>query len=313
MQTIHSAGVPGALASPPPCPLVLVGKGRVGRALLRMANDPNPIVVDRGDSLRRRLDALSPPPLASAGRPAAAPAGPIYVTTTNDALEGVIADCPLERRPDLVLLQNGMLLPLLERHGLDTGATQALLYLSAAADGSYVDGGRTAVCGRCAERTRMGAWGLSCAPAAVCQPAPERCCPSAPLAPFRWAGALAELLHAGGVQCQVVGHDAYLALMLEKLLWSSTYWLLSAALGGLTVGAVAERHSGAAAELTSELLPLAQAYVGRWAARRGVPGAEQVSGVWDGAAAWASRSPPTPVPSASAQPLTRPLRHRWRR
>jgi hypothetical protein len=42
-----------------------------------------------------------------------------------------------------------MLRPLLERHGL-AGNTQALLYLSANADGSCTDGKRTVVCGRLA-------------------------------------------------------------------------------------------------------------------------------------------------------------------
>ena len=41
-----------------------------------------------------------------------------------------------------------MLLPLLDQHGLASN-TAALLYLSAAADGSYTDGRQTVVCGRC--------------------------------------------------------------------------------------------------------------------------------------------------------------------
>lgn len=40
-----------------------------------------------------------------------------------------------------------MLLPLLERHGLQ-GSTQALLYFSAGGDGRVVDSGRTVVTGR---------------------------------------------------------------------------------------------------------------------------------------------------------------------
>lgn len=60
----------------------------------------------------------------------------------------VIAGCPPDQRSDLLFTQNGMLLPLLERHGLACN-TQALLYMSAV-DGSVVDGGRTVACGRCA-------------------------------------------------------------------------------------------------------------------------------------------------------------------
>ncbi len=50
---------------------------------------------------------------------------------------------------DLVFLQNGMLQPFLRAHGLADN-TQALLYLSASADGSCTDGKRTVVCGRSA-------------------------------------------------------------------------------------------------------------------------------------------------------------------
>ena len=42
---------------------------------------------------------------------------------------------------------------------------------------------------------------------------------------------------------------------------ASIYWLLSAGLKGLPVGAVAQQHGDAAAELAAELLPLAQRYV----------------------------------------------------
>lgn len=74
----------------------------------------------------------------------------------NSTTLQVISECPPARRPDLVFTQNGMLLPLLEQHGL-AGNTAALLYLSAAADGSYTDGRQTVVCGRCdGGRERLG-------------------------------------------------------------------------------------------------------------------------------------------------------------
>ena len=72
---------------------------------------------------------------------------------------------------------------------------------------------------------------------------------------------MCSLLHAGGIRCRAVEREEYLALMIEKLLWASVYWLLSAGLGGLPVGTIAQEHGGAAAELASELLPLAQQYV----------------------------------------------------
>ena len=126
--------------------------------------------------------------------------------------------------------QNGMLLPLLEQHGLADN-TAALLYLSAAADGSYTDGRQTVVCGRCG-----GGAEAAGSPLAVFRPVTcgmlrasvgRRKAMSlflltrfacTPLALRRWAGAVAALLHRGGVQCRVVERGEYLALMIEKLL-----------------------------------------------------------------------------------------------
>ena len=52
--------------------------------------------------------------------------------------------------------------------------------------------------------------------------------------------------------------------------------MLSAGLGGLPVGAVAQQHGAAAAELAGELLPLAQRYVLASGRRQGLSGLEQV-------------------------------------
>lgn len=57
---------------------------------------------------------------------------------------------------------------------------------------------------------------------------------SAATGPF--APHVAASLAAGGVRCEVLGGGAYRARLLEKLLWASLLWLLSAALGGKQVG-----------------------------------------------------------------------------
>lgn len=61
---------------------------------------------------------------------------------------------------------------------------------------------------------------------------------------------------------------------------SSIYWLLSAGLGGLPVGEVAQQHGAAVAELAAELLPLAREYVMDAGRRQGLAPAdlEQVRG-----------------------------------
>ncbi|XP_037469200.1 uncharacterized protein LOC119341431 [Triticum dicoccoides] len=94
-------------------PVVVVGGGRVGQALLSMGPPAG------GDLLLRRGEALPP----------AAPAGPILVSTRNDDLDAVLDATPRSRWRDLVFFQNGMLEPWLESKGL-AGANQVLAYFA---------------------------------------------------------------------------------------------------------------------------------------------------------------------------------------
>lgn len=57
---------------------------------------------------------------------------------------------------------------------------------------------------------------------------------------------------------------------------ASIYWLLSAGLNGLPVGAIAQQHGDDAAELAAELLPLAQRYVLDSGRRQGLGELQQV-------------------------------------
>jgi hypothetical protein len=45
--------------------------------------------------------------------------GPIYICTRNDDLESIIEKTPINRREDLVFLQNGMLASFLQGKGLE--------------------------------------------------------------------------------------------------------------------------------------------------------------------------------------------------
>lgn len=54
-----------------------------------------------------------------------------------------------------------------------------------------------------------------------------------------------QLLQQGGVSCKVLDSwEEYSSAMVVKLLWSSIFWLLSAALGGIPVGSPAPRPLG---------------------------------------------------------------------
>ncbi|KAK1268728.1 hypothetical protein QJS04_geneDACA013630 [Acorus gramineus] len=133
-------------------PAVIVGGGRVGRALQGMGGGRD-VLVGRGESVPIDFD------------------GPILVCTRNDDLEAVLESTPPSRWKDLVFFQNGMLEPWLEEKGLG-GADQVLAYFAVSKLGEApVDGktdtnpeGLTAAFGRWADAVaaRLHSGGLSC-------------------------------------------------------------------------------------------------------------------------------------------------------
>ncbi|KNA10710.1 hypothetical protein SOVF_141800 [Spinacia oleracea] len=133
-------------------PAIIVGGGRVGRALQDMGNGDD-LLIKRGDSVPLDFD------------------GPILVCTRNDDLEGVLQLTPQSRWTDLVFFQNGMLEPWFHNKGLGE-VDQVLAYFAVAKLGEApIDGktdtnpeGLTAAFGKwasaIAERLRVG--GLAC-------------------------------------------------------------------------------------------------------------------------------------------------------
>lgn len=133
-------------------PAVIIGRGRVGKALHDMGNGED-VLVNRGE--RVPLDFP----------------GPIFVCTRNDDLEAVLEATPNSRWSDLVFLQNGMLEPWLQSKGLGD-ANQVLAYFAVAKLGDRpTDGktdanpeGLTAAYGKWASAvaSRLHTGGLSC-------------------------------------------------------------------------------------------------------------------------------------------------------
>jgi len=70
--------------------------------------------------------------------------GPIYVCTRNNDLDTVINKTPIDRRTDLVFLQNGILTEFLEGKGLEEN-TQGLVYFAVAKLGDEPIDGKTDV------------------------------------------------------------------------------------------------------------------------------------------------------------------------
>ncbi|KAL9224780.1 hypothetical protein vseg_000784 [Gypsophila vaccaria] len=133
-------------------PAVIVGGGRVGRALLDMGSGDD-LLVKRGESVPVEFG------------------GPILVCTRNDDLDSVLSLTPPSRWPDLVFFQNGMLEPWFQSKGLGE-ADQVLAYFAVAKLGEPpIDGktdtnpeGLTAAYGKWASAVaqRLQAGGLSC-------------------------------------------------------------------------------------------------------------------------------------------------------
>lgn len=154
---------------------------------------------------------------------------PIIVTTHCSHLEAVLKQTCEKKWKDLVFVQNGMLQQWLYQHGLQNN-TQIVLFMSAKPENplkpkghmTIKDGGQDSL-----------AWG-------------------------RWASVICETMQAGGLQCSSVSYGIFFEVMIEKLLWSSIFWLLSAALGELSVGVISENYIADVEELTCELLPIAR-------------------------------------------------------
>ncbi|XP_015570884.2 uncharacterized protein LOC8280278 [Ricinus communis] len=148
ISILAMATTPAATVSP----AVIVGGGRVGRALQEMGNGQD-LLVKRGEPVPLDFE------------------GPILVCTRNDDLEAVLEATPKSRWNDLVFFQNGMLEPWLESKGLED-ADQVLAYFAVAKLGEPpIDGktdtnpeGLTAAYGKwaAAVASRLHAGGLSC-------------------------------------------------------------------------------------------------------------------------------------------------------
>jgi ketopantoate reductase len=182
---------------------VVIGAGRIGTLFKKAANCAV-VTRQRGWSV---LDE---------------PAGdPVAVCVRNDDLAGVLSRTPAHRRPDLVFVQNGMIDPWLEDHGLE-GNTRGMLFFAASERGGPVDPG-----------------GISRFTGAH-------------------ANAMALWLESLGLRAEVVGRRSFSAVMLEKLIWNASFGLLCERFG-LDVGGVLGDHDAELSALARELAAVGRA------------------------------------------------------
>jgi hypothetical protein len=190
---------------PTDVPSIIFGGGRIGSCLADLGME--------GDVVLRRGDAF----------PAEPTEGPIYITTRNADLQGIIDSTPEARREDLVFMQNGMLGSFLEKNAL-ADATQVLLYLAVAKLGEKPTDGIT----------DLNPDGLTASTG-------------------KWGGAFAARLRKGGLTCRELAGDEYNAAMLEKHVWICAFMMVGALNGGVTVGEVESKHADQLRALVDEL------------------------------------------------------------
>ncbi|KAG5523196.1 hypothetical protein RHGRI_035122 [Rhododendron griersonianum] len=183
-------------------PAVIVGGGRVGRALQEMGNGDD-VLVRRGE----------PVPLDFAG--------PILVCTRNDDLEAVLQSTPQSRWSDLVFFQNGMLEPWFHSKGLGD-ADQVLAYFAISKLGEPPVDGKTTTNPE-GLTAAFGKWHLQWQQDYMLE---------AFLASYVFYGSLRVSSN------MVLDKDAFQKQMLEKLIWISAFMLVGARHPGATVGVV---------------------------------------------------------------------------
>ncbi|GAB5031080.1 Hypothetical protein NocV09_00403530 [Nannochloropsis oceanica] len=196
------------------------------RATVRMmATATQHVVVGKG-RVGEALAKMLGPKAIMVGRTDPVPSegtGPIYIATRNDDLAAVIEKTPPNRRKDLVFMQNGMLGTFLERSALQDN-TQVLVYFAVAKKGEAPTDGVT----------DLNPEGLTAAHG-------------------EWANDLAATLRAAGLSCHVLEKEPFRAAMFEKLIWISSFMLVGAAHGGITVGEVEQSHRPQVVALIKEL------------------------------------------------------------
>ena len=157
--------------------------------------------------------------------PLVLPAGPILLAVRNDDLTAAIARSPVERRPDLCFVQNGILLPWLRARGLD-GCTRGQLWVAV---------------------TAIGAEPVPGAPSVFGGP---------------WAALLVGVMTAGGLDARAAVDAADLCRdEASKFAWICTMGPLGGATG-LTVGQVCAQHPTDVAAICAEIAAVLSAELG---------------------------------------------------
>mmetsp|Transcript_5259 Transcript_5259/g.4736 ORF Transcript_5259/g.4736 Transcript_5259/m.4736 type:complete len:327 (-) Transcript_5259:125-1105(-) len=190
---------------------IIIGGGRIGTFLHDSNNKRDILFSSRSDRI----------PITSTHRPGTT--GPIYLATRNNDLQEIINNTPVDRREDLVFLQNGVLTNFLEKNKLSDN-TQGLIYLAVSKKGEKpIDGitdvnpeGLTAVTGK-------------------------------------WANDFSLRLQNAGLTCKVLDKPTWTIAMLEKHIWICAFMAVGAKYK-CNVGSVESSHKDEIIALIDELV-----------------------------------------------------------
>ncbi|MEI8025057.1 MAG: hypothetical protein WCI18_01795 [Pseudomonadota bacterium] len=141
--------------------------------------------------------------------------GPILVCVRNNDLEGVILRTPIERRQDLIFLQNGMIDSLLDSLGMQDSTRGILYFAIESKGGDVVDGGGSVFCGA-------------------------------------YAPWLVSVLQEAKIGAKVVTPEEFQKEMGRKLIWNSVFGLLGQVYQK-DVGQILDQHRSEFQILLSEL------------------------------------------------------------
>eukprot|EP00201_Polytomella_parva_P021836 CAMPEP_0175042210 /NCGR_PEP_ID=MMETSP0052_2-20121109/2418_1 /TAXON_ID=51329 ORGANISM="Polytomella parva, Strain SAG 63-3" /NCGR_SAMPLE_ID=MMETSP0052_2 /ASSEMBLY_ACC=CAM_ASM_000194 /LENGTH=327 /DNA_ID=CAMNT_0016304959 /DNA_START=144 /DNA_END=1127 /DNA_ORIENTATION=- len=226
---------------------IIVGNGRIGNALINMGSGKD-ILIRRNENVPSALLHQGEGKNEESKRDFLPLGPPVVIATRNDDLESVIDALPLDRKNDLVLIQNGMLDPFLKQKSLIPGdnCTQVLIYFAVSKKGdtpidgnvqgpvgcnSHVPSNTNLDFGSITPKTR----GLT----AACGP---------------HAVTFARRLWANGLTCRILDSKSFRQAMLEKLVWISAYMLIGVTKGGIRIGDIVRDHRQEVDDLASELI-----------------------------------------------------------
>lgn len=185
--------------------IIIGGNGRIGNFLYE-ANLKKDIILSRDQPFPSNI----------------ANECPIYIATRNDDLESIIDKIPMERRKDLVFLQNGVLKDFLMSKGLENN-TQGLIYFAVSKKGEKpIDG-----------ITRLNPNGLTAVTG-------------------KWASDFSNRLSNAGLTCSILDKSTWEISMFEKHIWICTFMIIGTKYK-CNVETVVKAHKNEVVELILEL------------------------------------------------------------